>query len=991
MEPEPEPEPEPELMVEVPAEVSAGVGLQESSERGAPPSPMLAPVSPASPGFSLSSPREPQRAVAPESSGGGPVEYRALKVTDVYEEPDINSPKITDLGQGEVFLVLRQETTKKASTGMDVRFVEITHSTLTLRGFETGWVQLTTSRGEPLCAKESAVQTLLSSVPLLQQLSEQDRKSIANVLEAASYVEDQAIIDLGATGEGCKHMYFVESGTACASIGHDVVREYRRNDFFGELALLTDEPRKATVKAGTSGCRCLKLARDAFNAFASDCVEILDQRRKQYAMVHVIDVSEPALRSYLERPDLRDKRPDSREFAPWPSIGALKLLCRVIANAPARVKTSDAALGHQHLQRRITADGHAEDLLENDVAMVAKMLAPALNRMETTYLGPKNRAEQRDDEEKERARLLAAQPRSAAVVKFSDKTANSDGSETYVAGVSAPATPTKNSSRGDATPGNRSARGTPSGNTASMASEAVPKVDPKAQVDGDGKSKFALNRSQRDQIRDFMAIARDVQLMMEKYGFSDEDVLQPFHDPSFVFGRKLGNWRVPFLHSLRIEQSDVDRLLVVVSHRLRPRGGRSYEDEQKLTGLIASVEADEATLRTFRRDGKETTKDPLKRLKSTYEKNTKAIEKLREVSPFGHAPAFHNPLTDYEGHALATMCESPRFRGMLMNETYDLKRAVGVVDTLLEGLLLDPKQPRKLHNQQNFEEVAPKVQQDFIACFKQVSLDVSCRRKLLEDDRVVKSLCMVAVAGRSLDAQRDAKAALEALKPTTPDEQKTWYAMFEEAATNGRWPEGTEEGKKHAEQLAADLKTEFEHAMAEVSRLPEGDPSTAAATPGSLVKPATPDGASQIMAQKMERAAQKLRVKDGKDSWRVLSGKKSPAVVSKKAVKSAAGIAAETVQAMTAHKDLRQKREHREAEDLSDFFEAAITPFRKLFIATDDFAKEVTGQWATVVFRDMFQMKICAKVLIKAYDPKSNLFLVRTHTSCPLCCIRLRR
>eukprot|EP01046_Picozoa_sp_COSAG06_P086090 COSAG06_NODE_32724_length_501_cov_1.022388_1_plen_61_part_10 len=49
-----------------------------------------------------------------------------------------------------------------------------------------------------------------------------------------------------------------------------------------ELALLTDEPRKATVRAGPAGCRCLKLGRDVFNQFASQCMTILDQRRKQY-------------------------------------------------------------------------------------------------------------------------------------------------------------------------------------------------------------------------------------------------------------------------------------------------------------------------------------------------------------------------------------------------------------------------------------------------------------------------------------------------------------------------------------------------------------------------------------------------------------------------------------------------------------------------------------------------------------------------------------
>ena len=143
------------------------------------------------------------------------------------------------------------------------------------------------------------------------------------------------------------------------------------------------------------------------------------------------------------------------------------------------------------------------------------------------------------------------------------------------------------------------------------------------------------------------------------------------------------------------------------------------------------------------------------------------------------------------------------------------------------------------------------------------------------------------------------------------------------------------------------------------------------------------------MAHKLEKAAQKLRVKDGKDSWRVLSGKKSPTLTSQKAVRTAAGIAADSAQVMTAHKELRQKREHREADDLCDFFEAALTPFMKLFIDTDNFAKQVTGQWATVIHRDMFQMKICTKILVKAFDPKSNLFLVRKRMSCPLCCICL--
>ena len=87
----------------------------------------------------------------------------------------------------------------------------------------------------------------------------------------------------------------------------------------------------------------------------------------------------------------------------------------------------------------------------------------------------------------------------------------------------------------------------------------------------------------------------------------------------------------------------------------------------------------------------------------------------------------------------------------------------------------------------------------------------------------------------------------------------------------------------------------------------------------------------------------------------------------------------EATVAHTVTREIKQKNIHREAEDLCNFFESAIVPFAKLFIDTDDFAMEVIGQWATVVYRDMFQMKICCKVLIKAYDYRSKLFLVCTH------------
>ena len=62
-----------------------------------------------------------------------------------------------------------------------------------------------------------------------------------------------------------------------------VVKTYGAGDYFGELALMTNQPRAATVRAiGNDGARCLKLQRATFDKFAQGCKAILDERAKMY-------------------------------------------------------------------------------------------------------------------------------------------------------------------------------------------------------------------------------------------------------------------------------------------------------------------------------------------------------------------------------------------------------------------------------------------------------------------------------------------------------------------------------------------------------------------------------------------------------------------------------------------------------------------------------------------------------------------------------------
>ena len=54
--------------------------------------------------------------------------------------------------------------------------------------------------------------------------------------------------------------------------------------FFGELALLNDEPRNATIRAGATGCTLLQLSREDFNQLLGPLRNILDRNAKQYEL-----------------------------------------------------------------------------------------------------------------------------------------------------------------------------------------------------------------------------------------------------------------------------------------------------------------------------------------------------------------------------------------------------------------------------------------------------------------------------------------------------------------------------------------------------------------------------------------------------------------------------------------------------------------------------------------------------------------------------------
>ena len=97
-------------------------------------------------------------------------------------------------------------------------------------------------------------ESFLEEVPLLSELTLYERSKIADALDTAKFAPGTTIIQEGEKGEA---FFFLESGEAEAyksdvEGGKVPVKKYKKGDYFGELALLDDKPRAASVVASAS-------------------------------------------------------------------------------------------------------------------------------------------------------------------------------------------------------------------------------------------------------------------------------------------------------------------------------------------------------------------------------------------------------------------------------------------------------------------------------------------------------------------------------------------------------------------------------------------------------------------------------------------------------------------------------------------------------------------------------------------------------------------
>jgi CRP-like cAMP-binding protein len=111
----------------------------------------------------------------------------------------------------------------------------------------------------------AAEAALLATVPFFALLDEEERATLAAQVEVVQHPKGHVLFTVGDPGDS---LYIIRTGTVEVFVrndtGHRIVLETAGpRDFFGEMSLLDDAPRSATVRA-LSDAKILALSRSDF-------------------------------------------------------------------------------------------------------------------------------------------------------------------------------------------------------------------------------------------------------------------------------------------------------------------------------------------------------------------------------------------------------------------------------------------------------------------------------------------------------------------------------------------------------------------------------------------------------------------------------------------------------------------------------------------------------------------------------------------------------
>jgi cAMP-dependent protein kinase regulator len=126
--------------------------------------------------------------------------------------------------------------------------------------------------------KMDRYEKFLGNVKILASMDPYERSKLAEAFKEETHSAGATIIKEGDEGN-C--FYLVEEGSAAAVKGNQEVMQYAVGDYFGERALLKNEPRAASVIA-KSNCVVVSMDRHSFKRLLGNLDDILKRNMELY-------------------------------------------------------------------------------------------------------------------------------------------------------------------------------------------------------------------------------------------------------------------------------------------------------------------------------------------------------------------------------------------------------------------------------------------------------------------------------------------------------------------------------------------------------------------------------------------------------------------------------------------------------------------------------------------------------------------------------------